>query len=787
MNREERGLDRATQLLAYGIFFASGLAALLYQVIWQRLLALFSGADVFSVTLIVSAFMGGLGLGNLAGGHLADGRSRKACLTLFALAEASIGLFALASRHLYYDLLYARVGSLDLGLPALGAILFASVLWPTFFMGISLPLLARGLTSSLDHAARTVARLYGWNTLGAAVGAAVATWILLRRFDLETCIRIGAAVNLLCAAAALPIRARVGDGVEPPREDAAPAPAGVASGLGLPAWLAVYALAGAIALSLEIAWFRVLGVVLKSTSFTFGTLLAIYLLGTASGSLAGARLVERSRGSPAARFFALQTAAIVWAIAGMLAILAIAAPDRWAGLIGHFGTTDHVSFLRGLEAFAELGPSGVFGSGESADALRFFLLLYAGLPLVAIGPATALLGMSFPFLQRVIQTDPAFLGRRVGWLQTANIAGSLAGSLLTGFWLLPALGTSGTFRALGCAALVFPILAIVSVPRRGFAASAVPVAGVSALLWLILSYPAAPALWSKLHGSNELEFLVDEDAAGVSALQPGASETPSILVMAGGVEVSSIPYGGYEAIHTLLGVVPVLVHPSPARVAVIGIGSGDTAYAASARPETREIAAIEIIGSQLSVLGRLSQQTRVPGLRPFLADPRIRKVVADGRSFVRRDPKPWDVIEADALRVTSAYSGNLYSLEYFALLRSRLAPGGIAVSWLPTQRVSDTFVRSFPHVLVLDRIGIGAESAIAFDRDAIRERLREQRLVAHFRRAGIDIETTVTGFLDRVEPRVFGPDTDRAALVDVNSDLFAKDEFLFDGVAPAGR
>ena len=187
------------KLLLYAVFLASGFAALLYQVIWQRMLALFSGADVFSVTLIVAAFMGGLGVGNLVGGSIADRISRRACLTLFVAAEAAIAVFAWFSKAFYYDFLYARFGAIEMPIAVLAAVLFVSVLWPTFFMGVSLPLLARAATPSLRAAARTVASLYGWNTLGAAAGAIFTTWILLRRFDFETCLQIGAAINLSCA------------------------------------------------------------------------------------------------------------------------------------------------------------------------------------------------------------------------------------------------------------------------------------------------------------------------------------------------------------------------------------------------------------------------------------------------------------------------------------------------------------------------------------------------------------------------------------------------------------
>src|SRR5688500_8161848 len=125
--------------LASGVFFISGFAALLYQVSWQRMLAIFSGADVYSATLIVTAFRGGLGVGNLAGGHLADRLSARQSLLHFAAADLVIAVFGLFSASLYYDYLYQRFGPIDMPPPALAGILFLSLLWPTFFMGASLP------------------------------------------------------------------------------------------------------------------------------------------------------------------------------------------------------------------------------------------------------------------------------------------------------------------------------------------------------------------------------------------------------------------------------------------------------------------------------------------------------------------------------------------------------------------------------------------------------------------------------------------------------------------------
>lgn len=271
----------------------------------------FSGADVFSVTIIVVAFMGGLGVGGLAGGRLADRFGPQASLWAFAIAELLVGTFGLVSKPLYYDVVYVRFAHLA-GTPAIvAAALIASLFWPTFLMGLSLPLLGRALTGSVEAAGRVLGSLYGWNTLGAATGAFVSTWVLLPRFGLERSLWIAAAVNFVCAASAALLAAK-GVAVsrdarvtaQPEAHDSRLPPSESRS---FRTWVLIYGLTGFIALALEITWFRLLDVILKSTTFTFGTLLGVYLSGLGLGAALGARGVAQSR-RPGTTFLLLHTA-----------------------------------------------------------------------------------------------------------------------------------------------------------------------------------------------------------------------------------------------------------------------------------------------------------------------------------------------------------------------------------------------------------------------------------------------------------------------------------------------
>lgn len=764
------------------MFVLSGAGALLYQIVWQRLLVLFSGSDVYSSTLVIASFMAGLGIGHLSGGHVADRRSPRTCLKWFAVAEVAIAAFGMFSSYLYYDVLYQRLGPLGLPAAVIAPVLFASLLWPTFFMGLSLPLLARAMTEDLDRAPVRIGQLYGFNTLGAAAGALGATWVLLPRFGLDGTLWIGAAANLACAATVLlalrrPVTAAP---TTPPARVGSTAhgePVAAHWQPGFVVWAALYGVAGFLALSLEIVWFRLLGVIVKSTAFTFGTLLAVYLAGLGCGALAGIRYASRLR-RPAAAFLMLQGA--VGLAAGLALLIFLGFATRVAWLEAYFAGYEPLNVGQNLRRLQLRAFVEGFVFTDPARSLPWeAVLLYLVVPVFLIGPATFFMGFAFPVLQRVVQTDFGRLGRHVGALMLANVAGSAAGTLLTGWLALSALGTVGTIKALLILSAVFPLVALralppaSSLPARTFLSSRPGACALAAAVVLVvLLAPGAAALWAKLHGAPAGRIVFGEDATGLSVLRiKGTTVEEGATVFVNGIGQSEMPYG---AIHTALGLLPAFIHPDPKRIMVIGLGSGDTAYAAAGRPGVEAITCIEIVGPQLGTLTSLASRYPYEGLRGLLADPRVQHVAADGRLALMRSAARFDIIEADALRPTSAYSGNLFSDGYFDLLRRRLRPQGLAVTWSPTVRVHNAFVRVFPYVVVLPDILLGSNEPIVIDRQAVLERLRDPRALAHYARAGIAVDALVSAHL--VELARYTPDFDRSTLKDFNTDLFPRDE-----------
>jgi predicted membrane-bound spermidine synthase len=407
------------------------------------------------------------------------------------------------------------------------------------------------------------------------------------------------------------------------------------------------------------------------------------------------------------------------------------------------------------------------------------LLLYVVVPAFLIAPSTFLMGFAFPVLQRVVQTDFARLGRHVGALLLANIAGSAAGALLTGWVALNALGTAGTLKALLAFSALFPLMALRALPAapslpsgRAWPARA-GAAGLALCIGvLLLIAPGAEALWARLHGARADQMVFAEDATGLTVMRIDRTGTEDrATVFVNGIGQSWMPYGG---IHTALGLLPAFIHADPKQIAIIGLGSGDTAYAAAGRPEVESITCIEIVGPQLETLRTLARRFPYEALRALLADGRIQHVSADGRLALMRSAARFDIIEADALRPTSAYSGNLFSDGYFALMRERLRPNGLAVSWSPTVRVHNAFVRTFPYVVALPDILIGSNDPIDLDREAVLARLRAPGVRAYYARAGVSIDELVATHL--TELARYTPEFDRSTLLDFNTDLFPRDE-----------
>jgi spermidine synthase len=276
--------------------------------------------------------------------------------------------------------------------------------------------------------------------------------------------------------------------------------------------------------------------------------------------------------------------------------------------------------------------------------------------------------------------------------------------------------------------------------------------------------PDSEALWRRLHGLDGAAGLVffEEDGTGVVALTPEPGGQWRLSV--NGKGNSWLPYGRG---HTVLGAVPASVHPAPRRVAIVGLGSGDTVWAASYRPETVSTTVFEISRPQPRVLWRFLGLFDMLELRYLLEDSRLRIRLEDGRKALAADADTYDIVEADATWPQSAGSGNLYSLEFFRTVARRLAEGGLMCTWAPTPRVSRTFRTVFPHVVedVTGTILVGSLQPIPVEPEAWMARVAAGEAYLGATRA------------DEVRKELQGlRPASRVDEGDLNRDLFPRDE-----------
>jgi predicted membrane-bound spermidine synthase len=711
----------------FAVFFGSGASALLYQALWQRLLSLHAGMDLFSVTVVVAAFMAGLGLGNLSGGALADRLSARGAVVAYGLAELVIGAFGALSPTLLYRWYPALSPHLD-STAAAFAFHFGLLCLPTFLMGSTLPLLSRALVRDASIAP-DLGRLYGVNTIGAAAGAIATSgpW-LLSHTGLEPLVFGAALLNAVAGVGALVLAARAPPSPRP--TPGAPVSASPSVAAPLPwRWLVAYGLTGFIALGLEVVWFRLLNVVMSSNTYTFSRLLAIYLGGLGLGAVLGARLLRRVS-SPERAFLWLQLGTGLSALLGPVLV------------------------TRGIAAFGY--PS-------------LLPVRNVWIPLATLLVPTLAMGVSFAVIQAVVSRRLERVGRSTGALLFANTLGCVGGTLVTGFVLLAELGTPATLRLFAGALAAFGVVAAVTLPGARRLLGVAGVVGTTALLMVAL--PGAQRFWQLLHAADGLGFAGEEDHSCVTALvekQPGTHT----LFISGEIQ-NGVPFDDF---HVRLGWVPPLFHPSPKRVLVIGFGAGSTPFGLAADPRVERVDTVEICGGEYPLVRALEQ--RFAQVKVLFSDPRIRFEVRDGRKYLVDTTEKFDLIITDTLLVRSSHSGSLYSVEFYELVRSRLAPGGVLAQWAPTERTLRTVARVFPFVA---RVGgpqipaaesffLAAEQPLTLDGPTLKARLAATRRDGLPPSQQADLERFVAGAHLEVAPTT--PEGG-----DVNSDLFPKDEY----------
>jgi spermidine synthase len=741
--------------LLYFVFFLSGLSALVYQTAWQRMLGLFGGSDAIAATLVVGAFLFGLGIGSLWAASFVDRLSSRRAIQLFALCELGIATFALTSRLLFYNVLFGELIALARSTVLVLTVVFLALLPPTVLMGMSLPLVSRAIVVRIEAASSQIGWLYGVNTLGAAVGAFLAGFYVIGTLGYEVAVYLGALLNLLVGAGALLVAAGLrGEAARPPERVVALALRRIPSQVWF--WSLLVFVSGFLIISLEIVWFRVLGLLMQTNAYAFSLVLAVFLAGDALGIVFGT-VVVRGVAEPRRLFQWLQGAVALYALVS-LGLLCLA--HGWLDL---------------PRWFVDASPYGSYRSG-SRTVIR--LLVNCGLTVFAVLPPAFLLGMSFPITQKAVQDDPALIGQRVGLIQLFNILGNTAGAVVTGLVLLHWLGTAGTLRLIGMVGLLFVLARFFERPAEGelsalsgWATQRPPQAVLALLLALmVVLFPTNAAFWMRLHGTSPgAGALIGEDRTGVAVLRP-YPEKHSLYI--GGHTQSAVPF---SRVHGALGVIGALVHPDPRSILVIGHGTGGTPYASGVNPTTERIRVVEIVAPVFSVMRQFARERGGTIVDQLFRDPRVERSVADARHVLFTDPRRYDVIQADAIYPWTSHGGLLYSVEFFRQVRERLREGGICVQWAPTDRTVAGFLSVFPHVVRVNDVLLGSDRPIPFALEAVAERL-DGPARAYLVAGGWEPDA-IFAWLSQRPVEIWEPSDPRGDR-DVNTDLFPKDEYF---------
>ena len=730
--------DRVRQTTLFGLFFLSGVAALIYQTAWHRLLGLFAGADTIAAALVVGAFLLGLGIGSLAAGLYADRLSRRAALIAFAICEVGIALFAVLSPWLYYDVIYRELLPLAESRGVIFAVVFVGLLWPTFLMGCSLPFLSKAIVSQIAGSAKLIGWLYGLNTLGAGVGAFFGGWYLIGTVGFDKAVYLGALINLVVAGGGLLLARGLDMEAERPAKKT---PVSEAADGVVWQWSLLVFISGFLIVALQIVWYRLIGVLLQSNGYSFSLVLTVFLLGDAAGLMVGARVIDRIA-DPRRFFFLMQGIATALALAG-----------AWFVYLGIGAGILPTTFVdRDI-----MGPN-------TADPALILLLLA-----VVVLPASFIMGFSFPVVQKAVQRDLDRLGSRVGFVQLANIVGNSMGSLVAGLLLLDLAGTAGTLKLLVAIGLAFAVLQLAGprATRWAWLPAGVLVAG-------LLFFPGGEAFWRRLHGLTTEKAIVAEDKTGLSLLKmsDGDSGKQSGRLYIQGHSQSRLPF---DTVHSYLGAIGPLTHGSPRRVLVIGSGTGGTPYAAGLNPATEKVKVIEIVAPVIETLKSYTAAGGKSGVDALLSSKRFDVTVADGRHSLALDPVRYDVIEADAILPKTALSGLLNSREFFEQVRARLAPGGIYVQWAPTARSVATFRSVFPYVTMVHPAMLGSDRPIPYSREKIAALLARPDVATHLKAARVDEVELANWFADKkIEVLNDGATVPAPS---PNTDFFPRDEY----------
>ena len=683
--------------LVLGLFFCSGLTALVYEVIWSKYLSQMFGSTIYAQTVVLAAFMGGLAIGNRVFGSW-SGRVQQP-VRAYGYLEIIIGIYAFSFPTLdrLADRVFVAVGTgiaqhTVLLLALKGTLSVLLLLGPTILMGGTLPLLATWLQYFSRDAGRYSARFYSVNSLGAVAGAGLAGFWLVQNLGLISALQMTALVNVMVGAAAMLLSRQFQK--QPYQDGSSP---GTGPEVTLPGTLrwagAIVALTGAVSMGLEVLASRSLAMIFGSSLQSFAVVLMAFILGIGLGSAWIA--------SPRRREYSSEKTIVL--------LLCLAA--AWVTLL-----------VFNIERWVDVYRIARTGLGRTSVGYVYHELLSAGIALVIFGLPAAGIGAVLPLMVRAISRGGAPLGLKVGILLTWNTLGAVAGTLLSGFVLMPVAGLRNAFGVLALAlALAAMVLAWRCQWRIGTGAATGVIAFVISLFvfgdegWrYVISAGAfrsrelefAPNLMSLRKQHIKILFYEDGPDATVSVEEDDGFGSPSERVL----RINGKPDASTRSdmsTQLLLAHLPMLARPGAKDVFVFGLGSGISAGALLAYP-VEQITVAENCEPVIHACRCFTNWNH-----GVLADAHVYLWHEDARTVLKLNPRFYDVIVAEPSNPWTVGVGSVFSREFYKIAAGRLKSGGIMAQWFHVYEMHDGIVRLvlrtfnsvFPYVEIWDSGG----------------------------------------------------------------------------------
>ena len=704
------------------LLFGSGFCALLYETTWLREFRLVFGASTAASAVVIGVFMAGVGLGGVFLGRISETRGRPLAfygkLELIIAGTAALSpLLILAARYLYV----ALGGSEAMG-PAMGTalrLILAAIIigTPTFAMGGTLPAAARAAVSSEDLQRRAVGLLYGANTLGAVTGAAIGTFYCFETFGNRLTLWMAAALNVSIAMTALYVSKSqefVGDsnlpkefGKKECQTQASPAFVFTAAGL-----------VGFSFFLMELVWYRMLGPLLGGSTFSFGLILAVALLGIGLGGAAYALLGLRHAAS--LHFFAVTCAAEA---------LFIAIP---------YALGDRIAMVAML--LRPLGTLGFYGH----------VVAWTALCLVVIFPAAFVAGVQFPVLIALVGKGRKNVGSQTGYAYASNTAGALIGSLAGGFGFIPLFSAPGVWRIVTVllAALALITVVLAALESKRWLQAIAPV--VSVLVALLMLRAAGPtAFWrhgqigvgrvTKYQGSpNEMRDLANGIRRSIAWEADGRESSVALgkadsfaFIINGRTDGNAKGDAGTQI---MSGIIGAALHPNAAKAMVVGLGTGSTAGWLAAVPNIQRVDVVELEPAVLKVA-----ENCAPINRDALHNPKLHITIGDARETLLTTREKYDIVVSEPSNPYRAGVAGLFTREYYQSIDRCLQPGGMFFQWVQAYDIDDRTMQIFYSTLgsvfanieswqteTGDLLLLGSHEAVHYDANALRTRLAEE-------------------------------------------------------------